>query len=408
MPTLTMNSLTQQINDLLARIRSAAATLATAANDDTVTMEELNRQRSELARMTAQMDALRDAYNTQTGEAAQMLGTPPAAQPAVAAEAPGLRELLGSNEYARAFAYSVRNGVTPKRGRGIEQMKPLYDALTIGGGDPAGEDGGFLVPIDIDNQIIEIRRTLNPLAELFNVENVGTNSGWRVMDAAPTVGMAAVDEMGTIQVGEQPAFSKVPYSLGKYGLYIPISNELAQDEVANLFGYLARWFAKKCVITENALLLDVLDDLTTIAITEGDELKGIKGVLNKVLDPAISLTATILTNQTGFDILDNMVDGTGRPLLESDPTTGTPMLLKSKPIKMVADAVLPNTAGAAPIYIGDFGQYATLFQRNPLEVVSTDVGGDAFRSDSIEVRGIKRMGVSKFDTDAVVARTMTP
>lgn len=100
----------------------------------------------------------------------------------------------------------------------------------------------------------------------------------------------------------------------------------------------------------------MLDDLTATAIAQGDELKGIKAVLNKVLDPAISLTATLLTNQTGFDVLDNMTDGTGRPLLEADPKTATPMLFKSKPVMMVADAVLPNVSGKAPIYVGDFRQ----------------------------------------------------
>lgn len=405
---MTMNSLTQQMNELASRIRNAATTLAAAAADDSVTMDELTRQRGEVARMTAQMQALRDAYNTQTQDAVQLLGSPNAAPTPPAEEAPGLRALLGSNEYARAFAYAVRNGITPKRGRGIDKVKPLYDAMTIGGGDPAGEDGGFLVPIDIDNQIIEIRRTLNPLAELFTVEPVSANSGWRVVDAAPTTGMASVDEMGELAPGEQPTFGKVTFTLGKYGMYIPVSNELAQDEVANLFGYLARWFAKKCVITENNLLLGVLDDLTATAIAQGDELKGIKAVLNKVLDPAISLTATLLTNQTGFDVLDNMTDGTGRPLLEADPKTATPMLFKSKPVMMVADAVLPNVSGKAPIYVGDFRQYATLFVRNPLEVVSTDIGGNAFRTDSIEVRGIKRMSVSKFDTAAVALRTVTP
>jgi HK97 family phage major capsid protein len=156
------------------------------------------------------------------------------------------------------------------------------------------------------------------------------------------------------------------------------------------------------------LLLGALGGLTATAIAAGEELAGIKGVLNKTLDPAISVNATILTNQTGFNGLDNMVDGTGRPLLNRDPQTGTPKLLNGKTVHMAADAVLPNVSGKAPVYVGNFTQYATLFSRTPLEIVSTDIGGNAFRSDSIEVRGIKRMSVSKFDAEAVALRTMTP
>jgi HK97 family phage major capsid protein len=284
----------------------------------------------------------------------------------------------------------------------------LFDALTIGGGDPAGQDGGFLVPEDVDNQIRELSRTLNPLAEFFAQETVGTNSGWRVMDAAPTVGMAAVDEAGAVLEGENPTFTKVPFTLAKYGMFLPVSKELAQDEIANLFGYLARWFARKEVITQNTLLLAALGTLSTTLIATGSELKGVKAALNKALDPMIAVNATLVTNQTGFDILDNLVDGTGRPLLDTDPKTGMPMMLKTRPIRTIADSVLANMSGKAPFFIGDFRQYATMFQRNALEVVSTDVGGSAFRTDSIEVRGIKRMSVSKFDTAAVVLRTMTP
>ena len=42
--------------------------------------------------------------------------------------------------------------------------------------------------------------------------------------------------------------------------------------------------------------------------------------------------------------------------------------------------------------------------RQPLEVVSTDIGGNAFRTNSIEVRGISRMAVSTFDTAAAVRK----
>ena len=46
-----------------------------------------------------------------------------------------LRNMLRSNEYARAFADAVRAGVTLKNGRGVEKYNVLYDALTISGGE---------------------------------------------------------------------------------------------------------------------------------------------------------------------------------------------------------------------------------------------------------------------------------
>ena len=74
----------------------------------------------------------------------------------------------------------------------------------------------------------------------------------------------------------------------------------------------------------------------------------------------------------------------------------------------VSDAQLPNlsTNSYAPFYIGDMREFATLFRKEGFEVASTDIGGDAWAKDSTEVRGITRLGVSKFDTAAIVGRKL--
>jgi HK97 family phage major capsid protein len=362
-----------------------------------------------------QIKALNDQISAAEEISQQMAGS---ATPAATGEPDKtLTDVLKSNEYARAFAYAVRNGVTPKKGRGDEKCKVLYDALTIAGGDPAGEDGGFLVPEDIDHTIRELKRAFNPLSALFSVENTNTNTGWRVTDVAPTVGFTALDSeipSGGIAEDDQPEFAKITYSLKTYGLIIPVSNELAADEVANLFAYLARWMAKKDVLTENAILKGKLELLSASNIlTTDDPVAKIKEILNTGLDPAISASATILTNQSGFNYLDQMTDGMGRPLLQPDPATGTPMMFKNRPVVMMSDALFPNrvvtTAGATkgtyyPIYLGDFKQYATMFQRQRMEVRATDIGGNAWKTNSVEVRAIARKDASVFDSGAVLRR----
>ena len=130
-------------------------------------------------------------------------------------------------------------------------------------------------------------------------------------------------------------------------------------------------------------------------------------MFNKVLDPAIALTSTIVTNQDGFDVLDNLEDKTGRPLLNPDPKTGTPRMANGRSIHIIGNNVLPTTDGKAPMFVGDLKQLATLFKRNPMEVASTNIGGNAWRTDSIEMRAIVRMGTSTFDTGAAVRRNLT-
>jgi len=412
---MTLTEMQNNIRELGSQIRAAAAALAAAAADSNTPTATLTQQRDALNEMNARMAALQSAYNAQVdGESG---GLPTGSQSGSAAQDSSLRAMLHSNEYARAFADALRTGARPGRPMQNEKHKVLYDALTIAGGTTPGEDGGFLVPEDIDHTIRERRRTLSPLADLFNVETTNANSGWRVMDKAPTKGMTALTSeipTGGIPMDDQPEFAKVTFAMTTYGLIIPVSNELASDEVANLFGYLGNWFAKKQVLTENLLLKAKLEALTATNIpSTADPIAAVKSVLNKGLDPAISLNAVLLTNQDGFDFLDQQKDEHGRPMLQPDPTSPTTMLFKGRRVKMMANNLLPtrvdSTTGATkgeyfPIYVGDFTQYATLFQRQYLEVTSTDVGGNAFRSNSVEVRGLARMCVSTFDTEAAVRR----
>ena len=205
---------------------------------------------------------------------------------------------------------------------------------------------------------------------------------------------------------DQPIFGKVPYSTSKKALILPVSNELMTDNVANLFAYLARWFAKKLVITENAMLLTALRTLTGKSIAS-DPLKGIKKALNEELDPAISAMATIICNQTGLDILDNLKDNNDRPLLQPDPTNATVLRVKSRPVHAVTNATMANVSTTSDLFIGDGKEFATLFRCGGYELSSTDIGGNAWRTDSTELRGIARLGVTKFDEDAMVRRSLT-
>ena len=339
-----MNELQRLMNEIANlgnQIRTAAMALANRAMDSNVSIDDVKKDQAALDAMKQRLAALQAAYDVQVQTAAG--GVQPTQE---AGQKKSLKDMLKSNEYARAFAYAIQNGIGRKNGRGIEQVKILYDALTETGGNPVGTDGGFLVPEDIDHSIHELRRTLNPLAQYFGEENVTAPTGWRVVDTAPTKGLVDVNEMGQINANDdQPAFRKVPYSTSKKALILPVSNELATDNVANLFAYLSQWFAKKLVITENAMLVALLRTLTAVDIS-ADPLKGIKKALNVDLDPAISAVATIITNQSGYNELDNLLDDNKRPLLQPDPTNATVNRVKGHNVAVMSDAP-PCSAWAA-------------------------------------------------------------
>lgn len=407
---MNMTEMKNRIAQLGREIHDDAAKLAAMAMDDTQKDEDVARQRGALDAKVARLNALQAAYNAQLGEDAGNLQ--PAGDPA---QERTRSELLKSREYARAFAHAIRTGARPGHDMSAAQHKILYDALTIGGGSTPGEDGGFLVPEEIDHAIHEYSRAVMPLADLLGQMTVNSNSGWFPVATNPSKGMTKMgSEVTQITTSEQPEFKRVSYVLSTYADWLPISNELASDEVSNLFGYISNFYARKYVLTRNELALAALDKLTAGAIKKTDDaLALLKTALNVELDPEISVLSTILTNQSGFNYLDSLKDDNGRPLLMPDPTQSTGYLFKGRPVKVASNAVLPNRTvtdtGATkgdyyPIYVGNFEQYATLFTRQALELASTDVGGSAFRTNSIEVRGIARLDCQIFDAAAAVKK----
>ena len=408
---MKLQEIMNQITTLGGQIRAASGELAKIALDKTVPLDEIEKKQADIADMQKRMGALQASYDSEkAGTENRLHSIKPEEKKE---EKKTMNEIRKSNEYARAFAYAMKHGLNARNGMGNENIKVLYDALTEEGGSPAGTDGGFLVPEDMDHEIRELKRQLNPLSALFNVENVTSFTGWRVHDTAPTSGMTLVNEMGTIPTDDQPAFVKVPYTLDKYALRLPVSNELLSDEVANLMAYLSKWFAKKDVLTENGLLIAALKTLTASSIvpagTGKTAIDGFKTALNKALDPAISLSSVIICSQSAFDAIDQIVDDQGRGLLQPNPADVTQMRILGRPVHVVSDAFLPNGTGTgtpAEIFIGEGLEFATLFRRDAFEIASTNIGGNAWATDSTEIRGITRLCVSKFDTAAMVRRNI--
>jgi HK97 family phage major capsid protein len=318
------------------------------------------------------------------------------------------KDLRSSPEYMQQWQAALRLGVTPKNAAqmGVERYKLLLDALSETGGTPTGEEGGFLVPTDFDGMVKELMRELVDLGEYVNVETVNTLSGWRAVESAKaSSGLTKHTELAEDTTeGESPTFEQVEYTLDEYMDYLPVSNSLLQDTPVNLMNYLARWFARKLVLTHNSLILTLINAITPTNVTDpANAFAGVKTALNKTLDPAVSASASLFTNQTGLDILDQLEDGTGRPLLQPDPSNATAFRVKGRPVIVLSDAHWANVATPtrSRISIGNGSEYCTLFQRAGLEFASTTVGGKAWRSNSTEVRGIARLDCQEVDADAM-------
>lgn len=323
----------------------------------------------------------------------------------------GLDELRGTREYVRAFAKAMKSRAQVADCRGVEDYNPLYKALTESGGSPEGSNGGFLAPIDFDNRIQRMEKEYFDLSAFFRVEQVSTLSGWRVVEDGTSTALPAVEEMGTIGKAGQPKFRKITYTVSQYGDRLPISNQLLDDEAANLMAYVADWFGPKYIMTKNALLRPFLTGLTsTVVLSAGNEDKLLRKALISRLNTAHSRKAVLITNQSGYAEMDGWEDANGRPLLVPNPADPQVMRYRGRAVAYGDDAEIPNegesSAVSIPLYVGNLAALGTLFVRKGIELATTNVGGDAWATNSTEVRALCRLTAQKVWENAAFKATI--
>lgn len=224
---------------------------------------------------------------------------------------------------------------------------------------PNGTNGeAYIMPQDIRTQINELMREFNSMRNVIGILSTTAYSGSFVVENVDSLaGLTSFTDGTEITSSEDPKFTQVQFTLKDYGALITLSNTLLQMTDNNLVSYIARYFAKKAVITENTAIVTALEkDKTAKTLTL---LSDLKKSINKDLDPAALNGAVIVTNQDGFDKFDSERDTNGRPMLQPDPSNPTRMLMFGYPVIVFSNAMLKSTAattskaGYAPIFYGN-------------------------------------------------------
>lgn len=268
----------------------------------------------------------------------------------------------------------------------------------------AGEDGGYTVPQDIQTRINELRESKDALRNYVTVEPVSTVKGSRVFKKrAQLTGFVEVAEGGEIPEAAYPQFTLLEYHAKKYAGFIKATNELLNDSDQAIEDFIVRWLGDEGRVTDNKLILAELSKKEKKTIATLDD---IKDIMNVELDPAFHNTTVVLTNQDGFNWLDKQKDNDGNYLLQPSATSPTGKQLFGKDVIVVSNKDLPSTEDEgvvkAPIFIGDLKEAIVVFDRQQLEVRATDVGSDAFLTDTTVFRAILRQDVKTRDEEAYV------
>lgn len=361
--------------------------------------DEAEAIKTEIADIDKELNLLR-AFEEEEEENRSMA---PGSERIVDEKKPEERSL--EEQYNDVYVKALRNkNITSEERSVLDEYSKEHRSLT----ETADEDGGVLVPVDQQTKINELKRTDDDLSQYVNVEPVNTLSGSRVIEKlSDMVPFQDLDVDGKVKETDNPKFKTIAFAIvQKYGI-LPISNTLKKAGDKTLKAYVNKWLAKKKRATTNAGILAVLVTLTKKAIASFDD---IKKIFNVTLDPAITASSIILTNQDGFDHLDTMKDSDGKYILQPDPKDATKMMIKGRKVVVISNKVLKTTGTTtkkAPVIIGDLKEAVTLFEFESMELKSTDTGGKAFERNTTDTRAIMGFDTKLVDSEAAVYGEIT-
>ena len=271
--------------------------------------------------------------------------------------------------------------------------------------DGAGH-AGLTIPQDIQTTIHTLVRQYDSLQEYVNVEHVSTSKGSRVYEKwSDITALAEIDdEDGSIGANTDPQLTTVKYLIKRYAGITTVTNSLLKDTAENIIAWLSSWIAKKVVVTRNTKIIAAIDTLPTKpTLAKWDDIID----LEAKVDPAIKPTSIFLTNTSGFTALKKVKDAMGNYLMERDVKSPTGYSIDGFPVKEVADRWLPNKSTARPLYFGDLKQAVTLFDRENMSLLATNIGAGAFETDTTKIRVIDRFDVQTVDSEAFVPASFT-
>lgn len=354
-------------------------------------IEDAAKAKEELKDLQAQFDLL---YDLEADKLDGMEGK--------VAEGTAKKVLDKTKNIANAFVNAIKAAVG--KGALSDEDKEILNSMNEG----TDEDGGLTVPKDIRTAVKELRRSEDALENLVNVERVSTLSGSRVIERyADQTPFDNVDEAAQFPEVSTPQFEKIEYKVKKKGGILKVTQELLSDTAENIIGYLKKWIAKKAKATRNFMIVAKIREITKDAEVPVEGLDELKKIFNILLDPAIALTAGVVTNQDGYNWLDTLKDKDGKYILQPDPTKPTSTLLFGKyPVKKVSNKTMPNVAVEGgfkvPIVCGDLKEAITIFDRETLTVDISSSAGDLWGKDQTGIKVRERLDIQSVDEEAII------
>ncbi|MFZ3578808.1 phage major capsid protein [Virgibacillus sp. DJP39] len=259
-----------------------------------------------------------------------------------------------TDAYKSAFWGAMRNKVNPS----------VQNALQIG----QDSEGGYLVPDEYEQQLIQALEEANVMRKLCHVIN--TSHGDRKIPVVASHGSAAwMDEESALQESDD-TFTQVSLSAYKLGTMLKVSDELLHDSFFDLDAYVAGEFARRigAAEEESFLLGNGISKPTGLLNSTGGATTGVTAAsataitMDEVIDLYHSLkssyrkNATFMVNDATIKTIRKLKDGQGQYLWQPSVSAGTPDTILNRPV--LTSQYMPTAAvGEKTILFGDFNYY---------------------------------------------------
>ena len=315
--------------------------------EDNATYEKMEKEVVDLGKEVERLER----QETMDRELSAAVSKPLAGRPEKSKEGKTGR---ATDSYRTAFWGAMRNKMNPS----------VQNALQIG----QDSEGGFLVPDEYEQQLIQALEEANVLRQLCNVIN--TSHGDRKIPVVASHGSAAwMDEESAFQESDE-TFTQVSLSAYKLGTMLKISDELLHDSFFDLEGYVAEEFARRIgAAEEEAFLLgNGSSKPTGLLNSTGGASLGVTASsptaisMDEVFDLYHSLksayrkNATFVVNDATVKAIRKLKDGQGQYLWQPSVTAGTPDTILNRPVQ--TSQYMPTAAaGEKTILFGDFSYY---------------------------------------------------
>lgn len=258
-------------------------------------------------------------------------------------------------------------------------------------------NSGAILPQGFVNQVQVLTAGFPALKKYCHVIPVTTNTGKMPISSGSTTKKLAKLATDTEMVKEMITTSPVEYATEDYGKIIPVENSVLDDTTVDFYnGIIAPDFAECATNSENEEVIDIVEANAT-AFTSTDY-KSIIKCLNTKIKPSLLKNTIILTNQSGFDYLDNLVDGQGRPLLSDSLAVEGGKTFKGREVVVMDDTDLPAATDKKIFYVVNLYALVKFFDRKQYEIAVSKEAG--FTYNQTMVRVIERFDAVKGDNRA--------